>query len=291
MPLKFDGSWRFSPPADGEYFLQTVPDDMVEQLMQALSTCTTQGFSKALYEHFKKHFCKVTVSYYGSSTSEDWAKHDLESKMKEANRNAPLFIEAFINATQSWQESHSGYYLPPISQINQTLSESNVGYIVHDDELILRNEVVLIEQMQPPEEIGDKAIAIYNESMVRSEALLQEGRGREAVQELLWLLETISTAFRGAKTETGSVEGAYFNRIVAELKENRKDTTFSQILKWISTMHGYLSSPAGGGVRHGLDLDKGVELKGHEAELFCNLIRSYVNFLLRQYETIGGRAE
>lgn len=52
-------------------------------------------------------------------------------------------------------------------------------------------------------------------------------------------------------------------------------------------MHGYLSSPKGGGVRHGIDLNEGVQLDLHEARLFCNLTRSYISFLLAEYKAIS----
>ena len=55
---------------------------------------------------------------------------------------------------------------------------------------------------------------------------------------------------------------------------------------WLTTMHGYLSAPAGGGVRHGLDLDDGVEITHSEALLYCNLTRSYLGFLLTEHERL-----
>jgi hypothetical protein len=53
------------------------------------------------------------------------------------------------------------------------------------------------------------------------------------------------------------------------------------------SVHGYLSSPTGGGVRHGLDLQEGVQVSENEARLFCNLIRSYVGFLLVEHERMA----
>ena len=51
-------------------------------------------------------------------------------------------------------------------------------------------------------------------------------------------------------------------------------------------MHGYLSAPAGGGVRHGLDLSRGVAITHSEARLFCNLVRSYLSFLIAEHERL-----
>ena len=47
----------------------------------------------------------------------------------------------------------------------------------------------------------------------RAEELLNERRPREAVQEMLWILESITTVFRGVKLPTGPVQGREFNEI------------------------------------------------------------------------------
>ncbi|SPZ48216.1 Uncharacterised protein [Agrobacterium tumefaciens] len=55
------------------------------------------------------------------------------------------------------------------------------------------------------------------------------------------------------------------------------------------TLHGYLSSPTGGGVRHGVDLKEGLALEIDEARLYCNLIRSYLTFLIAEHERLSRR--
>src|SRR5271166_367595 len=69
------------------------------------------------------------------------------------------------------------------------------------------------------------------------------GRHRQAVQEILWLLETVSTAFRGLDTGVATVQGKYFNKIAEDLRKHHKGTTLDQVLTWVPTLHGYLSSP------------------------------------------------
>ena len=51
-------------------------------------------------------------------------------------------------------------------------------------------------------------------------------------------------------------QGKYFNKIVEDPRTLRKGTLLNQVLEWIATLHGYLSSPTGGGVRHGADLSQ-----------------------------------
>jgi hypothetical protein len=113
-----------------------------------------------------------------------------------------------------------------------------------------------------------------------------EGRGREAVQEVLWLLETVSTAFQGAQVEGNVVRGAYFNDIVRDLRRAANGRVLQQVLGWLERIHGYLSAPRGGGIRHGAALD--IEaLQPHEATLFVNVIRSFVSYLIAEYERLG----
>ena len=46
-------------------------------------------------------------------------------------------------------------------------------------------------------------------------------------------------------------------------------------------------SPTGGGVRHGADLKAGIPMQPNEARLFCNLIRSYISYLMAEHERLS----
>lgn len=46
----------------------------------------------------------------------------------------------------------------------------------------------------------------------------------------------------------------------------------------------YVSSPTGGGIRHGTDVADPKKLADHEARLFCNLVREYIRYLLAAHE-------
>lgn len=104
------------------------------------------------------------------------------------------------------------------------------------------------------------------------------------------MLETVSTAFQGLSTETGTVEGKYFNKIADDLRQKNQGTTLAQVLDWIKTVHGYLSSPTGGGVRHGANLKQGIAIGVNDARLFCNLIRSYVFYLIGEHERLSSQS-
>lgn len=96
--------------------------------------------------------------------------------------------------------------------------------------------------------LAEQSIELIQASLHRASDLLQQGHWREAVQESLWLLETVATAFRGVATATGTVEGRYFNKIVKELRDAHRGGGTDRVLDWATSLHGYLSSPTGGGV-------------------------------------------
>ena len=106
------------------------------------------------------------------------------------------------------------------------------------------------------------------------------------MQELLWLLESVVTAFRGLDVSGDLVRGKYFNQIARELRASAPGTALDRVVDWLLSLHGFLSSPTGGGVRHGMDLNTGIEMSANEALLFCNLIRSYLSFLLAEHERL-----
>lgn len=100
-------------------------------------------------------------------------------------------------------------------------------------------------------------------------------------------MESVVTAFKGLSTGSATIEEKYFNKIAQELRTKKKGHTIEQVLAWLTTLHGYLSSPTGGGVRHGVDLKSGITVNPDEGRLYCNLIRSYVTFLMTEHDRMS----
>lgn len=191
----------------------------------------------------------------------------------------------WMNSCRSFEGEDENRYAPDEARINAVLAKHNIGFEIRGDRLILRGtEPELVEVNAEAPTLAEQSVQVIQESLQRASELLQQGRGREAVHESLWLLETVATAFKGLDTQTGSIEGRYFNQIVRELRGTSRGGTLDRVLQWAISVHGYLSSPTGGAVRHGLDLQEGVQITENEARLFCNLIRSYVSFLLAEHE-------
>jgi hypothetical protein len=197
--------------------------------------------------------------------------------MDHAAKNAPLFIEAFYDAYEALHPSGIG--LPDLNRVNRVLLENDAGYEISPPDLVPRNPNLQITLPKHTPSLDEQAQELIQRSLDDSEKFLLGGHGRAAVQEVLWLLE-------GLNIETGTIQGKYFNKIAADLQKHNRGKTLDQVLGWITALHGYLSSPTGGGVRHGADLKAGIAIEPGEARLFCNLIRSYIDFLLTEHERL-----
>jgi hypothetical protein len=273
--LQFNGDWRFETPGP-------IPNGVYNDFSDLIGKITTQGDDQKVYERFKAYFASAAGTTSSWSSSASWAMSDMQDVMRSASANAPLFIEAFYDASESLRRE--GIAVPGLRVINKILATFDAGYEIRPPDLICTLEAT--EPTQPvnvPHEapsLDRQARDIIQQSLHQSEELLSEGRDRQAVQEVLWLLETISTAFQGLPTDNGTVQGKYFNKIVEDLRRRNPGTTLNQVLDWMTTLHGYLSSTKGGGIRHGADLKADIATRPHEARLFCNLIRSYIGYLI-----------
>ena len=287
--LNFPGVWRFRPPAGYEPIPAGVVSDIFDLIRQ--TAATDQQFQRTL-ERFKGFFAPVAGAVHSWSSSANWAETDLLSFMENATANAPLFIEAFY---EGWEASRNqDLAVPDTDVMNEVLAKHGVPFRIEPPNLTPvggDNATVVIPVQERPPTLAEQAVVVFQRSLKRSEELLDQGHDREAVQEILFLLESVATAFRGLDTEGGQIGGGYFNQIVRELRQADARPALDQALSWLSTMHGYLSAPAGGAVRHGLDLNRGVEIAHSEARLYCNLTRSYLSFLLAEHERLVARSQ
>lgn len=284
--LKFDPQWRFQAPPDGRYRMNQIPDEALVDFDQIIGQIATQGDRWELLEQFKGAFLRSTGRSHVWSSSEDWAETDLSRAMGAAAANAPLFLEAFYSACEAI--AGQGLHVPAVEQINEICETHKIGYVVHPPDLLIRDSAATHSVSPPPRpaSLAESAMELIEESWARSEQLLNGGRYRESVQETLWMLESVTTAFRDVQIAAGTVRGKYFNDIVHDLRKGAKGSTLEQVLRWTETLHGYLSAPKGGGVRHGMDLNEGIPVGQAEARLYCNLIRSYVGYLLAEHERL-----
>jgi hypothetical protein len=254
-----------------------------------ISRIIAQGSRQALLEHFKGYFAGAAGVPHYISSSMSWAQSDLQQLMGQAAANAPLFIEAFYNACEDLRARNPEMGLPDVRRLNRILAENEAGYKIQSPNLIATHLYGHIAVPEQATSLIAQAQEIINGSLQLSDRLLAEGSNRQAVQEVLWLLETVTTAFRGISTDDVTIQGSYFNKIIVDLKAMDRGKSFDQILGWMMTLLGYLSAPKGGGIRHGIDLKEGVAVQASEARLYCNLIKSYITFLITEHGRLTGR--
>lgn len=280
--LKVKGEWRFHSPGE-------MPDRARWAFSELVGKVASQGENRqSILERFKSHFASATGSSSSWSSSESWAESDLDMYMQSASANAPLFIAAFYDACQSLVAGNPEFVVPDAGMINELLDNHDVKFAVRPPNVVslsLNDEPIHVP-VKPPS-LDEEAQQTFQAALQNAERFLSGGHYRQAVQEVLWLLETVSTAFQGLDTATGTIEGKYFNQIMKDLRAKSGGTTLQRVIEWVTTLHGYLSSPTGGGVRHGTDLKKNIPMRASEARLFCNLIRSYLYFLLEEHESLS----
>lgn len=280
--LNFNPTWRFSSPG-------AIAPGVAEEFFGFIKRVAAQHPNRQhIVEHYKRYFADAAGRPSHTSTSLGWAESDLNDYMNDAAANAPLFIEAFFDAGAALHTAHPQIVVPDAATINAILASRGAGYEVVPPNLIARNPRPAIAVPERPPSLDEQAHEIIQRSLKESENDLAMGNGRKAVQEILWLLETVSTAFQGISIGDSTVQGKYFNAIADELKRHHKGQTVEQAINWMKTLHGYLSSPTGGGVRHGATLQTDVAMLPHEARLFCDLIRTYLSFLLDEHARLTG---
>lgn len=276
--LEFEGKWRFDSPG-------SIEREVIGKFRKLINQICNQGRRKKILEHFKSHFASAAGAEYNRSSDESWASTDLDSIMDQASENAPMFIEAFCNACEELKKGHPEMEMPGVRAINCILTDAGSDFQIDPPKLIATRVHVPITVPDEAPSLDTEAKQAIENTLAASERALSEGNSRHAVQDVLWLLETFSTAFRSEKILDGSIQGKYFNKIIKELRSH-EEVHQKQILEWMMNLYGFLSSPTGGGVRHGIDLNEKRELGIVEARLYCNLIRSYLTFLIAEHERL-----
>ncbi len=193
-----------------------------------------------------------------------------------------MFIGALYRACTEVAERFGQTNAPDVATLNRVLEKHRIGYLIDPPNLRLR-EAVDVVPVHPTDLLRQAHEKLRN-AVERSEQLLHENKGEEAVNHIWWLLESVSTAFAGLEVNGSKIKGEYLNTILKDLQQaTGGSSTFGTVARWVAGLQTYLSGPDQGGIRHGrqLHLD-GFQL--HEAVLFVNLTRSYISYLLAEYE-------
>jgi hypothetical protein len=286
--LTFNPTWRFNPPIDDELHHGTIPPAAVEEFTRLIRMVAVDPVKKAVWEQVKRRFCSVTGESYGPSSSTNFAEYDGQNQMMEASRNAPLFIEAIYDVWTSMAQQATVQLPPGVQVLNTVLAQHGIGYSIAPPDLLVLGVVPQLIDVTLPHTttLGSTARDVIRNSLETASEHLSRGDGRAAVMESLWLLDSVTTVFSGLQLGEGQVSGIYFNTIINDLRRLQPDTSLPHIMRWMESMYGYLSSPGGGQIRHGMNLSEQVRLNANEARLYCNLTRSFIEFLLSEHERL-----
>lgn len=271
--LNFNDNWRYDSPGP-------IPQQVDLEFFKLINRFA-KG-EQSVFEHFKQTFGSASGNVPSTSSNASWASSDLGNYMSEAAANAPMYIEAFYDG---WKSLSNEYPVINVDVINRILFENGTRYQIDSDKLLYDGPAI-IPSPQLPKSLLDEAKKIIEASLKEGDKLISEGRYRPTVQEILWLLETIITVFDGIEIDGQAVAGKYFNQIIDRLAKQTDGTTLKQVIEWVRKVHGYLSAPAGGGIRHGVHLADGVATTPNEAILYYNLAKSYITYFLGEYENI-----
>lgn len=218
------------------------------------------------------------------SSSLYFAPGDARAAMDSAAENAPVFISAFYETCEQIKQQLGARTAPSVQVMNRLLEMHGLGYVITPPNLVLREQVEVIPVQSTT--VLEQAQARFREAIERSRVLLEENNGDEAVAQIWWLLESIMLSFPGCHLNGQEISGTYFNEVARSLKRAAGDApVMGAVVRWLEALQSYLSGPGEAGIRHGRHLHL-EGLKKHEAELFCNLTRSYISYLLSEYELL-----
>jgi hypothetical protein len=136
--MKFQNpEWRFASPGP-------LSDKAVSHFHSLAKRTAAQGRVQDILEDFKARFSDGSSS---RSSSASWAESDLMSLMRAAAENAPVFIEAFVNACSDLREQ--GHDAPGTKAINDGLYQSDAGYQIADDTVVAVRGLIAHESVGP----------------------------------------------------------------------------------------------------------------------------------------------
>jgi len=285
--LIFDFSWVLSPPPDGTYINSSIPKEAVDEFFTFAKLTAQRGDAEEVYYIFRAEFSEAVGMPRYRSSSLYFAPQDAKSAMENAANNAPVFVAAFYRACTEAAERFGATNAPDVATINRLLEKYRIGYIIDPPKLRLR-EIIDVVPVRPTA-LLQQAHEKFRNAIERSEGLLRENKGEEAVNHIWWLLESVSTAFSGVIIGEHKIEGDYFNVVAKSIQGAAGGSMLGTVARWLTALQAYLSGPDQAGIRHGRHL----HLEGlypHEAVLLCNLTRSYVAYLLAEYERLTSAA-
>lgn len=277
--ITFPKEWGFEPAANtDEWYLEEIPVEAARAIERLIHQIADSAEStKATLEEFGRAFsASVGGSYYGSSDV-GWAGTDLNSYLMDARTNPPKFLRTLVEAFNSVRDERTDQEIPEVAHLNKILETHRVGYIIQPDGVLtLRTDYIGEEDTDVP--LLVKARAELESSWDKANDLLVQGKPREALEAIWWVVESMTADFAGAKVAGVQVQGTYFNEVIKDIKKAYPGTVRHRALSLLEQIQHWLSDPKQLGIRHGASATaQKVELP--EARLIVGLVREYAKYL------------
>jgi len=284
--MKYPPAWRFAPPKDTDRVNSTVPEEALEELLRLASRAAglhPRGREAGL-EHMKHSISATSGRGYSPSSSESWAETDLRRLLEGLKDEPPVLIEGIVTGCRSITDSEGRSILDDPTPINRIMEKFGMGYRISGDEILL-GESIPPPTVEPVPSLIEQTAAELGKAWKRADQLLDEGHPDEAVAKIWFVLESILTVFRGLKVGDQTVEGAYFNKVVHSLKGTEIDPTFKMVLDLASRVHGQLSDPSTGRLRHGSEL--GIPpISPQEGRFLVGFAKSLGYYICSEYQRL-----
>jgi len=153
------------------------PYQLINEFSTLIGKIGTQRPVQETLEHFKSYFAAAAGATSSWSSSASWAQSDLDSYMRQASSNVPLFIEAFFDGCESLRRS--GVAVPDLRLLNRLIAESEVQYRIEPPKLVAVGPgVAPVAVQHAAPSLDQQALEALQNAISTSEQLLAEGKGR-----------------------------------------------------------------------------------------------------------------
>jgi len=225
---------------------------------------------------------------YSHSTSVEWAANDFRQRAYSARESARSFLADILEGFR--QIERYGFPTRSEADVNTVLREVRSRWRVANGLAQVNTTASGVDTRNQGLAISEGCRREIDASVDKAEILLANGDGRDAVREMVDLMETVTSAFQGREFGGRKFKGKNLSHVAKSLASLGDDEFIRHAMHEMERFYGLMSSRERG-VRHGKlweVLESGADIDILAAQLYCDMARAYMNFILATYDKIGG---
>ncbi len=173
--------------------------------------------------------------------------------------------------------------------MNRVLSEQNTGFVIQPPNLISQDAQELINVSEEPLSLDQQAQEIIQQALAQSEKLCLKDMIGQPSRKFYGFSKLSPLPFRGSILTWGPFRGNTSIRSPMIYEGSIEEVRWRRFLTGSRLYTVICPRPTGGGIRHGTDLKAGIATQPNEARLFCNLIRSYIGYLIAEHKRLSNQ--